>query len=390
MTVERVVIVGAGQGGLQAAISLRQEGFEGSITLIGAEPGLPYQRPPLSKAYLKEGKAEELVLRPESFFESKDVRYMPSTFVEKINRENQTIATSQGSVPYDHLILATGTRNLRPPVLGLEHALDLRTLEDAQKLREKLVGKMKIAIIGGGFIGLEFASVARAAGHDVVVAEAADRLMGRAVSPEISQYYFDFHKNMGTEIRLGQPVQTVKENGMTLADGTFIPADLVLLAAGVRPNIELAEDAGLAIENGIVVDEYLQTSDPNISALGDVASFPCPQSGHRIRLESVQAATDHARNIAKRIAKNERNPYQAVAWFWSDQGDQKLQISGRADARDQSERLGDQMVLRFRDGYLSAVETINDAKSHMKSRKLLASGEPITRQQAIDALSNSG
>jgi 3-phenylpropionate/trans-cinnamate dioxygenase ferredoxin reductase subunit len=179
--VSRIVIVGAGQGGLQAAMSLRQEGYGGQITLIGAEPGLPYQRPPLSKAYLKTGEAESLTLRPGTFFEKNAIELLPSTFVEAIDRAERSVRAQGRELPYDHLILATGTRNLRPPIPGLEHALDLRTLEDAARLRSELDRPRRIAVIGGGFIGLEFAAVARALGHEVTVAEAADRLMARVL-----------------------------------------------------------------------------------------------------------------------------------------------------------------------------------------------------------------
>ncbi|MEH0069895.1 NAD(P)/FAD-dependent oxidoreductase [Pannonibacter sp. Pt2-lr] len=264
----RIVIIGAGQGGLQAAMSLRQEGFAGEITLIGAEPGLPYQRPPLSKAYLKDGDGSRLELRPAAFFEKNGVTLVSGVRAERIDREGREVHAGGTVYPYDHLILATGTRNLRPPIPGLERVLDLRTLEDAARLRGKLERPRRIAIIGGGFIGLEFAAVARAAGHEVTVAEAAPRLMARVLSPELSARFLSLHEGMGTRILLGQPVSAVTDEGVTLADGSGIAADLVLLAAGVVPNTELAAEAGLEIANGIAVDGQLLTSDPSISALG--------------------------------------------------------------------------------------------------------------------------
>lgn len=373
-----VIIVGAGQGGLQAAISLRQEGYAGPVTLIGAEPGLPYQRPPLSKAYLAEGDPAALVLRPESFFASKDITYLPSTLVEAIDRDARQVVLPGGRLDYDRLILATGTRNLRPPIAGLERALDLRTLADAGRLREVLASPRRVAVIGGGFIGLEFAAAARKLGHQVKVIEAAERLMARVVSPLMSRYFAMLHHDWGTELHLGQPAVAVDESGVTLADGTHVAADTVLLAAGVCPNSELAAEAGLAIENGIRLDAQLRTSDPAIFALGDCASFPDPRTGRRVRLESVQAATDHARLIAAQIGKGSEAPYAAVPWFWSDQGDRKLQIAGLAGPDATEEILADGIVARVDDLGVAALETVNNAGAHMKARRLLAGHAPVS------------
>ncbi len=383
MTPGTVTIIGAGQGGLQAAISLRQNGFEGAITLIGDEPGLPYQRPPLSKVYLQDGKAEALYLRPESFFEAKRIDYLPGTRVEAIDRAAQRLTVlrdgAEKSLPYDHLILATGTRNLRPPIEGIAHACDLRTLTDAQHLREKLDQPTRIAVIGGGFIGLEFAAVARKLGHEVAVIEAAPRLMARAVSQRMSDHFADLHRGWGNALHLGQPAVAVEPAGVTLADGTKVTADFVLVAAGVRPNVELAEAAGLAIDNGVKTDARMQTSDPAISALGDCASFPDPRGRGHIRLESVQAATDHARLIAKRLAKGDTDPYGALPWFWSDQGECKLQIAGYATPDAAEEEIAAGIVGRFDERGLAAIETVDNARAHMRARKLIASPEPVTR-----------
>ncbi len=374
-----IVIIGAGQGGLQAAMSLRQDGFEGNITLIGAEPGLPYQRPPLSKAYLKSGDAGALQLRPESFFEKKQITLVSGTRVDRIDRDARTVQAGERVFSYDHLILATGTRNLRPPIPGAELALDLRTLEDAARLRDALDRPMRCAVIGGGFIGLEFAAVARALGHEVTVAEAAPRLMARAVSPETSERFLGMHRDMGTEVLLGDPVCEVRADGISLAGGTRIAADLVLMAAGVIPNTELAAAAGLAVDNGVVVDAHMLTADPAISALGDCAVFPDPATGRPVRLESVQAATDHARLISKRLTGKAEAPYDAVPWFWSDQADSKLQIAGLAAAGDATVTRADGAIFRFAGDRLSAVETVNDARTHMLSRKRLA-GAPVLRR----------
>lgn len=381
---ERIVIVGAGQGGLQAAISLRQEGFSGAITLIGAEAGLPYQRPPLSKAYLKTGDAAALRLRPETFFEKNDITLEAGLWVDRIDRVAQFVHAADRRFAYDHLILATGTRNLRPPIKGLDRALDLRTLEDAAKLRAALETPQRCAVIGGGFIGLEFAAVARALGHSVTVAEAAPRLMARAVSSQMSDRFLALHEGLGNTMHLNSFVTEVSEGGIALQDGQVIEADVVLLAAGVAPNTELAAEAGITVDNGVVVDAQLCANDPNISALGDCAAFPEPSLGRLARLESVQAATDHARLIAKRLVAGAGAAYSAVPWFWSDQADYKLQIAGLADAQDTAVLLENGTVFRFAQDRLSAVETINNAKTHMQARKRLA-GPPISRA-ALEAV----
>lgn len=376
-----IVIVGTGQGGFQAAVSLRQEGFDGPITLIGAEPGLPYQRPPLSKAYLKSRDSAGLDLRPAEFYEKNGIDVIAGTRVDGIDRTVREVTTRDARFAYDHLILATGTRNLRPPIEGLDRALDLRTRADADRLHRALAGPCRCAVIGGGFIGLEFAAVARALGHQVAVAEREDRLMARVVSPEMSDRFRDKHLDLGTELHLGRTVTAATDDALVLSDGREITADLVLLAAGVAPNTELAEECGLPVAGGIVVDDQLRTSDPAISALGDCAIFPDPRTGRPVRLESVQAATDHARAIAKRLVHGSGDPYAGVPWFWSDQADWKLQIAGLAAPGDTSVLREDGTVLRFDGDILSAVETVNNARAHMMTRRLMAAGAPLSRDR---------
>ncbi|MBD8893673.1 NAD(P)/FAD-dependent oxidoreductase [Roseibium litorale] len=393
MALDHVIIIGAGQGGFQAAASLRQEGYQGRITMIGEEPGLPYQRPPLSKAYMKDADPERLRLRPAIFFEQNQIGVIAGMRVDRIDRHNRTIKTAAGeTLQYDHLILATGTRNAVPPVSGIENdrVLGLRTMADADRLSAAMEDAKRIIIIGGGFIGLEFAAVARTAGREVVVLEAANRLMERAVSPEMSEHFHKIHETRGTDIRMGQPVVEVTSDPRTkiccarLGDGEHFEGDFILLAAGVRPNQELAEAAGLQTENGIVVDNFLVSSDPLISALGDCAAFPDPATGARIRLESVQAASDHAKMIAKRLTGKQVR-YDAIPWFWSDQFEVKLQIAGLApaDSRNvaKSDDEGRFRVYRFAEDRLVCVETADAAKEHMAARKLLASSSPISLQQ---------
>lgn len=387
---DRVVIVGAGQGGLQVAASLRQEGFAGPVTLLGDEPGLPYQRPPLSKAYMKDGDESRLALKPASFFETAGIDYRPGTIVAGIDRPAGEVVLDSGErLGFDHLVLATGARNLRPPLPGIDlpGVHELRGLADAARLRAMAEGVRRAAVIGGGFIGLEFAAVAAARGIHVTVIEATDRLMSRAVTPPISQRFLDFHRAAGVDVRLGALGTAVlggrAAEGVALADGQEVAADLVLLAVGVRPNMELAAEAGLAVANGIVVDGHLRTSDPRIFAIGDCASFPL--GGIATRLESVQAAVDHARHVARTITGAGQPPYDALPWFWSDQGPLKLQIAGLSTGWDDTHVLTDatgavDTVLAFRDERLIAVETVNQAGRHMAARKLLA-GAPVMRDR---------
>lgn len=389
-----VVIVGGGQGGFQAAASLRQEGYEGPVTLVGDEPGLPYQRPPLSKAYLKDGDAARLALRPEAFFAAAGIALVHDR-AEGVDRAARRVALASGAaLAYDHLILAPGARNARPPLPGIEApgVLGLRTLADAQALRAALPATVasgaRAVVIGGGFIGLEFAAVARAFGCAVTVVEAAPRLMARAVSARTSDRFRAKHESLGVDLSLGVPAAEVLTDpsgracGVGLADGREIPGGLVLLAAGVRPNVELAQAAGLEIADGIAVDAHLLTADPAVSALGDVCSFPDPRTGARVRLESVQAATDHARTVARRLA-GAPAPYAALPWFWSDQADWKLQIAGLPPREETATDLhalprGGFAVHRWEGDALVCVETVNAPAEHMAARRLLAAG-PVSR-----------
>lgn len=385
---KRIVIVGTGQGGFQAAASLRQEGFAGEILLLGEEPGLPYQRPPLSKAYMADGEGDRLLLKPAAFYERAGITLAERTRVTAIDRAAAEVVTEAGDRhPYDHLILATGARNLRPPIPGqeAEGVLELRTLADAARIRARLGTARRAIVIGGGFIGLEFAAMARAAGVEVTVLEATPRLMGRALSPAMSAHFLAAHRAMGTDVRLGAAARQIEAadgvvTGVSTAETGTLPGDLVLIACGVRPNVELAAAAGLATDNGITVDEELRTSDPAISALGDAASFPLPD-GSRVRLELVQAAVDHARHIARGLVTARAGAYAAVPWFWSDQGKLKLQIAGLGSGTDEAVVVpqpdGAPMVLLFRDGRLSAAETVNAPGQHMAARRLIGTPREV-------------
>jgi 3-phenylpropionate/trans-cinnamate dioxygenase ferredoxin reductase subunit len=392
----RVVIIGTGQAGFQAASSLRQAGFEGEVTLVGDEPQLPYQRPPLSKAFLKgEGDPAEVHLRPETFFASKEIGVVSGDRAEHIDREAKQVTLASGRVlDYDHLVLATGARPRALPVPGsdLDGVLMLRTVADAQVLRERLQGEPRLVVVGGGFIGLELAASARQKGAEVTVVEALDRTMARAVTPAISAHFAALHAAEGATILHGATVAQMTGNGsvsgVELGDRTKIEADLVVIGVGVVPNVELAESAGLPVKDGIVVDETLRTSDPAVWAIGDCASYPSVQAGHLVRLESVQNATDHGRAVATAIM-GEPAPYDALPWFWSDQHSRKLQIAGLPHGHDSVVLRGDPegeafSAFCFAGDRLVCVESVNRMPDHMAARKLLTAGRTIDPADAAD------
>lgn len=395
MTLASVVIVGAGQAGFQVAASLRQEGYEGRITLIGDEPGLPYQRPPLSKAYLL-GKiqANNLLFRPADFYTTQRIELLHDQ-ATAIDRQNRRVVLASGeAVNYDHLVLATGAHNRPLPVpgAGLAQVFGIKTKVDADALEPLAKAARNVVVIGAGFIGLEFAAVAAAQGASVHVLELGERPMARAVSREMSELFRQAHENWGVRFDFRQGLSRIdSDNGkvcsVQTADGRCLPADLVVFGIGVIPNAQLASEAGLDIENGIKVDAHLLTSDPRISALGDVASFPCLQNDEQhTRLESVQNAIDQARTLAARLM-GKPAPYNALPWFWTDQGNLKLQIAGLSNGYDSTVVLGSAQeqqlsVLCFRNERLVAVESCNRMGDHMAARKILARAPRLTPAEA--------
>lgn len=393
MAEQRIVIVGAGQGGFQAAVSLRKNGFAGRICLLGDEPELPYQRPPLSKAYLLgQIDAQRLQFKPEAFYEKQRIERRIAQ-VQSIDPPQQQIELESGErLGYDHLILATGARNRIPALPGVELAgvQGLRTHADADRLRAALQTGRRVVVIGAGFIGLEFAAAAVSQGLQVNVVEQGERPMQRALSAPMAERFQQAHESWGVSFHCSRQVSALQERAgrvgaVELADGASLAADLVLYGIGVEPNVALAEQAGLAVDNGIQVDEHLLTSDAAISALGDVASFPSPYAdGRRVRLESVQNASEQARCVAARLTGNSA-PYSAVPWFWSDQGDMKLQIAGLLQGHDETRLLGEGKelsVLCFRRERLIAVESCNRPADHIAARRLLARGARLTPAQA--------
>lgn len=391
-----VVIIGGGQAGFQVAASLRQEGYAGQITIVGDEPGLPYQRPPLSKAYLL-GKVglPALSFRKAEFFDEQRIERLHDRAIGLDRAARQVHLASGATLGYDHLVLATGARNRVPVVPGIELAgvCGLRTLADADALAHGLDEIRHAVVIGAGFIGLEFAAVAAAKGVSVHVLEIGERPMARAISRPMSDLFTAGHAGWGVSLDFHQGLaRIVGENGrvtgVETVDGRVLPAGRVVYGIGVVPNAELATEAGLEVENGIRVDAQLLTSDPAISAIGDAASFASPHAERPIRLESVQNAVDQAKSVAARLT-GKPAAYAALPWFWTEQGDLRLQIAGLADGHDQTVLIGSAAskqlaVLCFRHGRLIAVETANRTPDHLVARKLLARNTPLTPEQASE------
>jgi 3-phenylpropionate/trans-cinnamate dioxygenase ferredoxin reductase component len=392
-----VAIVGAGQAGFQLAASLHQEDFTGRVVLIGDEPVLPYQRPPLSKSYLAgQTGVDDLWLRPAEFYAKQQIELICGDAVTAIDRGRRCLRLASGTeVSFDHLVFATGAR-FRPlavPGAELDGVLPLRTLADADILRQRLDQTHQIVVVGAGFIGLEFAAVALAHGADVHVIEITHHPMGRVVSAPTSRFFTEAHRRWGVKISLGTGVARIlgtggRVSGVETTGGERLPADLVLICIGVIPNAELAQAAGLTVENGIVVNRHLITSSPEISAIGDCANFPTPFAMGRVRLESVQNAVDQGRCVAARLAGRPES-YEKVPWFWSDQGDLKLQIAGITAGHDKAVVRGDAAdgrfsVFCFRRGRLIGIESINRPADHAVARRLLAADPELSPEQAAD------
>ena len=397
MSEPSIVIIGAGHAGVQAAASLREEGFEGRIALLSDEHELPYQRPPLSKAFLKgQMDLSGLPLRAEKFFAEHRIDLRLGVAEVRIDRAGRRVELADGGgEPYDHLILATGARArvLRAPGLELAGVLGLRSIRDAAAIKQALGTAARVVVIGAGFIGLEIAATALGLGRDVTIVEISDRPMGRAISPAMSAFFLDAHKGFGARFELGLGVAALHGEGgrvreVELSDGRRLPADLVIVGVGVTAEDALALEAGLDCGDGIVVDATLVSSDPAISAIGDCARFPHARFGAPLRLESVQNAADQAKCVARRlVGKPER--YDALAWFWSDQGDLKLQIAGLSYGADRWVTRGRPesrafSVFAFQADRLLAVETVNRGGDHMAARRILAAGMALTPEHAAD------
>jgi 3-phenylpropionate/trans-cinnamate dioxygenase ferredoxin reductase subunit len=391
---QRVVIVGAGQAGVQAAATLRSEGYEGALTLVGEESYPPYQRPPLSKAYLSgDFVRERLFLKPDSFYAETACDLRVGVTALRIDRAAKTVSLSAGgSVPYDRLLLTTGARVRTLPVQGAELAgvYYLRGIDDVDRLRPELKAGSRLIVVGAGYIGLEVAAVAAKHGLQVTVLEAADRVMVRAASPQLSAFYEKEHRAHGVAFRFGRVAQAFEGTDRVEAvriDGERVPADFVLVGVGIVPNCEIAQEAGLACDNGIVVDEYAATSDPDIFAAGDCTNHPT-FAGGRVRLESVHNAIEQAKHAALAML-GKGTPYSEAPWFWSDQYDLKLQIAGLARAGDVTVMRGTPesrkfSVFHLRDGVVAAVEAVNAAPDYIVGRRLIAARAIIAPERLAD------
>ncbi|MER9943818.1 FAD-dependent oxidoreductase [Mesorhizobium sp. M0092] len=381
-----VVIVGAGHAGVQAAASLREEGYDGPVILIGDENELPYHKPPLSKTFIKDQQAKSQPLRGEAFYTGSAIDFRPGIRIERIDAGGRRLEISGGGVlPFDRLVLAIGARPRLLPLPGseLSDVVSLRSLGDARLIRQLSVQSEEVVILGGGFIGLEIAATLTAAGRKVTVVEAVDRLLGRAVAPVIASHVRQRLEATGVRILTGTTIERLEgENGRVSAaitsSGERLPAQMVVIGIGVVPNVELAEAAGIAIANGIRVDQQMRTSVPEILAIGDAASYRHWFTGGDVRLESVQNATDQARLAARTIIGHADN-YSAVPWFWSDIGDMKLQMVGLIAGGDSHVVLGDVAenkfsIYHYAAGRLLGIESVNRPGDHMLGRKMLGAG----------------
>jgi 3-phenylpropionate/trans-cinnamate dioxygenase ferredoxin reductase component len=392
-----VVIVGAGHGGGTAAALLRQYGYAGSIALIGEEPIAPYQRPPLSKAWLKgEADAASLMLKPETFYAEAGIDLMVGARVSGIARSNRTVSLADGrTLKYDTLILATGARarTLAIPGADLAGVLTLRTAADAEALKAALGPGKRLAVIGGGYIGLEAAASARALGAQAVVIEREPRILARVACEALSTFFTDYHSARGVAFETAADVAAFEGEGgrvagVRLGDGRLIACDAVLVGVGAPPNVELAAEAGLECIGGIVVDEHARTADPAVFAIGDVTHRPLPLYGRMFRLESVANALEQARQAASAIVGRPA-PAHEVTWNWSDQYDLKYQFAGLPFEVDDILIRGDPATARFavfhlKGDLIQAVEAVNAGAEFMGGRQLIASRRPISRARLAD------
>lgn len=381
-----VVIIGAGHAGVQAAASLRDEGYDGRIALIGDEAELPYHKPPLSKTFIKDAEARPQILRAEAFYSGASIELIGGETVASLDPTANRIQLRSGAaIPFDHAIIATGARPRPLSIEGgpLGGVLSLRSLADARAIRDRAATAEDVAVMGGGFIGLEIAATLAAGGRRVTVVEAQDRLLARAVAPVVAAHVARRLEASGVRILTATTVARLEghDGDVTAVEtsaGERIAASLLIVGIGVVPNSELAAEAGLAVGNGIGVDPLLRTASQNILAIGDVAQFRHWQTGADVRLESVQNATDHAK-LAARTITGHQEAYAAVPWFWSDIGDMKLQMVGLTAGSDSQLVTGEPednrfSVFHYRQGRLAGIETVNRPADHMLGRKMMAAG----------------
>ena len=390
------IIIGAGQAGHDMATALRQKKYEGRILVIGDEPSLPYRRPPLSKAFLSGDITEEqLYLKPAAAYEKHNIEVMTGVKVTGIDREAHTVTLDNGeTVKYDKLAITTGGYARRLPLPGAEkpNVHYVRTIADIEHMMTQFKPGKRLVIIGGGYIGLEAASVGIKKELNVTLVEALPRLLARVTGPELSEYYYKVHTSHGVDIRLGAGVEALEGGDQVetviLSDGTRIDADLIIVGIGLIPHTELAEQAGLDVDNGILVDLYSQTSDPDILAAGDCTNHENGFLGRRLRLESVPNASEMARVAAATIC-GEKVPHDSVPWFWSDQYDLKLQMVGLNQGHDQVVIRGSMEENNFsafylQDGVVISVDAVNRPKDFMIAKKIVAAKMKLDPATIVD------
>jgi 3-phenylpropionate/trans-cinnamate dioxygenase ferredoxin reductase subunit len=391
-----IIVVGASQAGLQVAESLRAESYDGPLVMIGDEPHPPYQRPPLSKALLTgESTEDRLVLRGRDLLAKRNIELVTGARVEQIDRAGRRAVLSDGrSLAYRALALTTGGRPRALPIpgVGLDGVVMLRTIEDSRRIAAGIAEAQSIAVVGGGFIGLEIAAAARKANKPVAVFEALERLLARSSAPFVSDFFRDVHAAASVDIRLATQVAAIEgRNGRAAAvvtrDGRAHPADLIVVGVGIVANEELAREAGIACERGIVVDGCSRTSDELVVAAGDCTARRMPD-GTLLRLESVQNAIEQGKSAAAALVGRER-PFTAAPWFWSDQFDVRLQMAGLSAGHDRIIVRGVPRERKFSVFYfagerLVAVDSVNRAPDHIAARKLLDAGRSPTDTQAQD------
>ena len=397
---ENLLIIGAGQSAIQCISTLKKEGYSGSITLVGEEEHLPYQRPPLSKGFLEDSIGKErLYFKKLEFFTENKVQLYLGLSAEKLEIDNQKVYLSDNSeLEFDKLVFATGSRvrYLDFPGSELKSIFYLRDLDDAEAIKKDLETSENLVIIGAGYIGLEAAAIAAKKNKIVTIIEMADRVMNRTVDPQISEYYLNLHKSYGVKFHFNTSLETINKVSDSLevvcSDGTEVKADSVLIGAGVVPNIELAEEAGINCDNGIIVDEFGQTNFKNIYACGDCTNHPNKILNKNLRLESVHNAMEQAKTIASSVMNNPME-YNQVPWFWSDQYDHKLQIVGLSGDHDLVTMRGNTNDAKFmlfytKDEELIAVDAINNPKEFLISRKLVANKVKIKPEVICDPNTN--
>ena len=393
---ETVVIAGAGHAAGQLVVSLKQKNYDGKIVLVGDEPYLPYQRPPLSKKFLAGAMEDErLFVKPASFYDDAGIELQLETRIAAIDRGRKCLRSSDGEeIPYDKLVLALGSRARQLPVEGarLKCVHYLRSIADVHGIRADFQAGRRLVVVGAGYIGLEVAAVAQQAGLDVTVIEMADRVMSRVVSPEISDFYQIEHTNQGVKLRLSTGVSAFsgkkRVRAVATSEGDEIPADLVVIGVGILPNTEIAADAELDVDNGILVDDHCRTVDPDVYAVGDCTSHPNAIYDRRLRLESVHNAVEQAKTAAANIC-DQNACYSQVPWFWSDQYDLKLQIAGLSEGYDSIAIRGNPVERSISCVYLTenrliAVDAINAPRDFVQSKQLIADRVEINQDSLSD------